>query len=300
MSTNWQQTIVDRLSAAQGDCGGWGYRPRGKTCAEPTALACMALSHVPLARPTVERGLAWLADHQRDDGGVPIAENVNVPCWPTGLAVLAWLHPPTIGVGKHTTNIERAVSWLCRTSGLPIPRRPEILGHDTTLIGWSWVQGTHSWVEPTAYATWALRQAGLAKHRRTREGIQVLLDRVITGGGWNYGNTSVLNQTLRPFPGTTGLALRALMGEDSTAAIEQSITYLQDELCRVRAPITLGWGVLGLAAWHRHPPEAAEWLAECAATIEPEEPSAIHDALLLMASDAVATNPIANGATRRE
>ncbi len=300
MSTNWQETIVDRLRTAQGNDGGWGYRPRGKTCAEPTALACMALSPIPTSRPSVERGLQWLADHQRDDGGVPIAENVKVPCWPTGLAVLAWLHPPTIGTGHHTKNIERAVTWLCHTSGLPIPRRPEILGHDTTLIGWSWVQGTHSWVEPTAYATWALRQAGLAKHRRTQEGIQVLLDRVITGGGWNYGNTSVLNQTLRPFPGTTGLALRALMGEDSTAAIEQSITYLQDELRRVRAPMTLGWGVLGLAAWHRHPPEAAEWLAECAATIEPDEPSAIYDALLLMASDAVATNPIAYGAAGRE
>jgi len=295
VSTNWPQTIIDRLRAAQGSDGGWGYRTRGKACAEPTALACMALSPIPAARLSVETGLRWLADHQRDDGGVPIAENIDVPCWPTGLAVLAWLHPPTIGVGDHTKNIERAVTWLCRTSGLPIPRRPEILGHDTTLIGWSWVQGTHSWVEPTAYATWALRQAGLAKHRRTREGIQVLLDRVITGGGWNYGNTSVLNQTLRPFPGTTGLALRALVGEPATDSIEQSIAYLRDELRNVRAPMSLGWGVLGLAGWHRHPVEASDWLAECAATIESNEPSAIYDALLLLAHDAVAANAITHG-----
>jgi len=295
VSTNWSQIVIDRLRAAQGTDGGWGYRPRGKACAEPTALACMALSPIPAARAAVESGLCWLADHQRDDGGVPIAENIDVPCWPTGLAVLAWLHPPTIGVGDQTKNIERAVTWLCRTSGLPIPRRPEILGHDTTLIGWSWVQGTHSWVEPTAYATWALRQAGLARHRRTREGIQVLLDRVVTGGGWNYGNTSVLHQALRPFPGTTGLALRALVGEPSTPAVEQSIVYLQEALRRVRAPMTLGWGLLGLAGWHRQPAEAVDWLMECAANIEADEPSAMYDALLLMAHEAVAESPIAYG-----
>jgi len=255
----------------------------------------MALSSIPAARHSVENGLRWLADHQRDDGGIPIAQNLGVPCWPTGLAVLAWLHPPTIGTGDHAKNVERAITWLCHTAGLPIPLRPNILGHDSTLIGWPWVQGTHSWVEPTAYATWALRQAGLAQHRRTREGVQVLLDRIIAGGGWNYGNTTVLRRTLRPFPATTGLALRALAGEPSTDAIEQSIVYLQDELGRVRAPMTLGWGMLGLAAWHRLPPDAADCLAECAATLETNEPSAVYDALLLMAHEAVAPDPIAYG-----
>lgn len=300
MSIKWQQTILDRLHAAQSADGGWGYRPRGKTCAEPTALACMALSPIPSSRTAVQHGLAWLAHHQRDDGGIPIAENVNVPCWPTGLAVLAWLHPPTVDAGDHTKNIERAITWLCQTAGLPVPYRPDVFGHDTRLIGWSWVQGTHSWVEPTAYATWALRQAGLAKHKRTREGIQVLLDRVLTDGGWNYGNTRVLDQPLQAFPGTTGLTLRALAGETRTAAIDRSITYLSDELHRVRAPLTLGWGVLGLTAWREQPPEAADWLAECAASIESDEPSPVYDALLLMAGHAVTSDPIAYGGAAGE
>jgi len=295
VSGNWQQAIIDRLVETQGGDGGWGYRRRGVTCAEPTALACMALSRIPNARPGVERGLQWLATLQRNDGGVPITENITAPCWPTGLAVLAWLHSPTAGASTHTSHIEGAISWLCRTAGLPIPRRPEILGHDTTLIGWSWVEGTHSWVEPTAYAVWALRQAGLAKHKRTREGIDVLLDRVTDGGGWNYGNPEVLRRALLPFPATTGQALRALAGEPSNEGIERSVAYLRESLKTVRAPMSLGWGVLGLAAWHAHPAEVSDWLAECAVGVEANEPSAVYDALLLLADDAVAAEPIAHG-----
>ncbi len=293
MSNPWQQTVQHRLLDAQHTAGGWGYHARATPCAEPTALTCMALSGSPEARSAVERSLQWLTEMQRSDGGVKICENISTPCWPTGLAVSAWLHPPTIGASEYRKNIERAITWLCRTEGMPIPPRPEILGHDTTLTGWPWVDGTHSWLEPTAYATWALRQAGLAKHERTRQGIEVLLDRVIPDGGWNYGNPEVLGQQLRPFPGTTGLVLVALAGEPQTKPIDASIEYLLGELQRVRAPITLSWGLMGLAAWHRSPPEAAAWLSECAERIADDEPSPLHDSLLLMAHAAVNAEPIA-------
>ena len=36
----------------------------------------------------------------------------------------------------------------------------EQLGHDSTLIGWPWVEGTHSWIEPTAWAVLALKSVG--------------------------------------------------------------------------------------------------------------------------------------------
>lgn len=293
MSKSWQQTTLHRLLTAQDPNGGWGYHARATPCAEPTALACMALSDSPDARLAVENGLQWLAHLQRKDGGVKICEDVPAPCWPTGLAALAWLHPPSAGPDQHRDHIERAISWLCRTKGLPIPPRPDVFGHDTTLTGWSWVEGTHSWIEPTAYATWALRQAGLAQHKRTTQGIEVMLDRAIPGGGWNYGNTKVLGNQLRPFPGTTGLVLVALAGVPRDKPIDAAIDYLHRELQRIHAPITLSWGLMGLAAWRQTPLEAPDWLRECAEQIADDEPSPFHDALLLMAHTAVTAPPIA-------
>lgn len=292
MSNAWQQEVQRRLLASQHG-GGWGYHARTTICAEPTALASMALSSLPAARASAEKGLHCLVKMQRSDGGVKISDDVSTPCWPTGLAIAAWLHPPTIGATEHSRNIERAVAWLCRTEGLPIPPRPEIHGHDTTLTGWPWVDRTHSWIEPTAYATWALRLAGLAKHTRTQQGVEVLLDRVIPGGGWNYGNPEVLGQQLRPFPGTTGLVLVAMNGEPRSEPIEASIQYLLSELRRVRAPITLSWGLMGLSAWHETPREAPEWLSECAERIADDEPSPLHDALLLLADAGVNAQSVA-------
>ena len=53
--------------------------------------------------------------------------------------------------------------------------------------------------------------------------------------------------------------------------------------------------MLGLTAWYEHPPETGDWLTESAASIELDEPSSVCDALLLMASDAVTTDPVAYG-----
>jgi len=297
VNREWQEDSIDRLLAMQRPEGGWAYRARGMVSSEATSLASIALSHTPAARHAVDRGLAWLAEHQRDDGGVPIAAEIPAPCWPTGLAVLAWLHPPAVGAGAFRRNVERAVSWLCKTEGLPLPAGSDALGHDTSLIGWPWVQGTHSWLEPTAYATWALRQAGLARHRRTREGVAVLLDRVVEGGGWNYGNTRVFDNALRAFPGTTGLVLRALAGESPREAqtVETSIRYLIEELGHVRAPMSLGWGLIGLGAWRACPPESPQWLTQCAERVTVDEASPVYEALMLMASHALAASGVGCG-----
>jgi len=295
VETDWQQESIERLLAMQRPEGGWAYRARGVTTSEATSLACMALSHTLEARDAVQHGLDWLAHYQRSDGGVPIAADIAAPCWPTGLAVLAWLQPPDAGPSPYHGHVEQAISWLCRTEGLTLPRNAKVLGHDTTLIGWPWVQGTHSWLEPTAYATWALRQAGLAQHRRTREGVAVLLDRVVEGGGWNYGNRRVYGKALRPFPATTGLVLRALASEPRHEAIDRSIRYLTNELRTVRVPMSLGWGLIGLGAWRACPPESAQWLAECAQRITVNEASPVYEALLLMASHALAVSGVACG-----
>ena len=108
--------------------------------------------------------------------------------------------------------ISRGIDWLVETRGVAL-ERTEQLGHDSTLIGWPWVEGTHSWIEPTAWAVLALKSAGLSQHPRTREAIRLLIDRLLPDGGCNFGNTVVLGQQLLPHLQSSGICLLALAGE---------------------------------------------------------------------------------------
>jgi hypothetical protein len=140
-----------------------------------------------------------------------------------------------------------------------------VLGHDPTLVGWPWIEGTHSWLEPTALAVLALSREGLGDHPRVAEGLAVVRDRSLAHGGWNYGNRTVFNRELRPQPGPTGLALLALSASPSTVrphCVDLALKYLHRALPEVRAMTYLGWAVLGLRAWKACPGEAATWLAE--------------------------------------
>ncbi len=285
MATEWDNSLRDRLRVSAYPDGGWGYSFGGAPCAEPTALACLALSaSAPgIDADVVQRGLALLERLHRPDGSVSVALNIESPGWPTGLAALAWSFSEKGAALRYRPQIEKSLDWLLHSSGKSITLNPTVYGHDTTLRGWSWVENTHAWVEPTAYAILALREAGKGDHPRVREGTQLLLDRAIPGGGWNYGNPRVYRNTLRPFPGTTGIALTALAGQPSDSQIEAGIAYLTLELRRVRSPLSLGWGLIGLTAWGRRPDDASVWLEECARRALRGAPNAMYDALLLLA-----------------
>jgi hypothetical protein len=184
----------------------------------------------------------------------------------------------------YAQRIEDALKWLLGFRSTPIQPNPEVYGHNTTRIGWSWVENTHAWVEPTAYAVLALRAGGESLHPRVREGVQLILDRSIPGGGWNYGNPRVYANTLRPFPGPTGIALTALADEPSESRIAAGIAYLHQQLPRIRSPISLAWGLMGLTAWKERPHVASAWLEQCATRELRHSPHAMHDALLLLAA----------------
>jgi hypothetical protein len=125
-----------------------------------------------------------------------------------------------------------------------------VVGHDTSLVGWSWVAGTHSWIEPTALAVMALRRSNLGTHPRVSAAVHLIRDRAIAGGGWNYGNNRLFGTDLRPQPGPTGMALLALAPcADRGDFVEHAIRYLQRALPDLRAPQSLCWGALGLRAW---------------------------------------------------
>ena len=90
------------------------------------------------------------------------------------------------------------------------------------------------------------------------QGVRLLLDRAIPGGGWNLGNPVVFGTPLRPLPGPTGLALLALAmtaGRTTVPSnvLDPAIAYLQTALAETLAPASLGWGLLGLRAWGAEP-----------------------------------------------
>jgi hypothetical protein len=292
MAEDWKASAREELRRLRVGATGWAYRRGASPSVEPTALACLGLLATPPDSRTgadvaaAQAGADWLAAIQRPDGSLGLSEKEPAPGWTTPYGLLLWR-----ALGVHETACQRAAGWLLREEGKAFSRSIDpdrIVGHDTTLVGWPWVAETHSWIEPTVLAILALRREGYKEHPRVLEGIHLIRDRALPGGGWNYGNTSAFGHTLRPQPGPTGLALLALAHRKGRQAmIERAIAYLNATLPGVRAPASLGWGLLGLRAWNASPAEANRWLSEsfARATARPDAaPRLAH--LLLAAGEA--------------
>jgi hypothetical protein len=275
---NWLDKALEILARG----GACGYRPTSTPATEPTALAALALLTWDRSQAALPK-LRWLAQMQSADGSSGISAAESTPSWPTSLAVLAW----SAWAVSHrspffTDHVGRAVDWLLLDKGKTIPHRSE--GHDSMLVGWPWVAGTHSWLEPTALAVLALKAAGLGGHDRTREAVRLLIDRLLPDGGCNYGNTVVLGQTLRPHVQSTGLALLALAGEiDTNGRVQRSIEYLHGALSDRTAPASLSYALLAVTAQGHETCQAEGWLAAAAPRALAEQ-SALHLSLLALAA----------------
>jgi hypothetical protein len=270
--------------------GGWGYRIGTEPCVEPTALAALALlaskpegSDDADALRAIEQASDSIATAQRADGMVGVSSTRHGPGWMTPHALLLWN-----ALGVQQARAERARAWLLGQAGTTLARSddPEgIAGHDTTLVGWPWVSQTHSWLEPTVLAVLALGRAGERDHPRVQEGLRLIRDRAVAGGGWNYGNKSVFGHPLRAQPAPTGLGLLALSGIDPRGeTVESAIRFLRELLPGVRAAVSLGWGLIGLRAWDAYPEESSRWLAESHASVSGRPDAAMKLACLLLAA----------------
>lgn len=274
MAGTWVGEVLDELAAADGI----GYLPASSAAAEPTAIAALAL-HAHGRLDDAERAAAALAGMQQAGGNVGVRAG-ETPSWPTSLAVVAWAK---INRAGFHSRIDSAVAWLLANRGQGIPRSAEF-GHNTELIGWSYAEQTHSWVEPTAFAVAALKAAGHGGEPACREAVAVLLDRQLPGGGLNYGNTFVLGQLLRPHVQPTGIALMALAGEQGAEErLAKSLAWLRRSIGPETTPLSLGWAVLGLAAHGVELAESAEWLAGAVARVRRGDRSLYKLALLALA-----------------
>ena len=159
--------------------------------------ACDALAS---AVPDLIRVADFLKGTARDDG--LLVDSLGVPpnLASNGLAAL------TLAQHREMLNApatSRLLAALHRVKGLALPQNDEV-HQDNSLQGWPWIDGTFSWVAPTACCLLALKktaaiEADVATGQRIDEAEQLLFDRVCDSGGWNYGNASVQGTHLRAY-----------------------------------------------------------------------------------------------------
>ena len=273
---SWLQPILDQLAQAP-VCG---YLQKQAAATEPSVIAALALSAhgMPEAAAPV---LDYLVAAQQSDGRVGVREKEPKPGWPTSLAVIAWQHFAAV---KHKSRIEKGLGWINGMHGESIPRSAD-MGHNTQLDGWPWAEGTHSWLEPTAFHLLAYHAVNQPQHARAREAVKLLIDRQLPTGGCNYGNTIVLGQALRPHVQPTGIAMLALAGEsDPSGRLEKSLTWLTWSLNASSTASSLSWALQGLRAHGREVSNADDLLAAAAKRVEEHDRSPHKFALLALAA----------------
>lgn len=232
----------ERLAALQLPAGGWPFEPgQGSGFAEPTCWALLALKAGGRLTPDVaDRGCAFLAQLQLPEGGFCTGTVDREPNWCTSLAVFC-----LAVLDRQPQGRKRGLDWLLGFEGYHWKLADQsVFAHDTSIPGWPWLAGCHSWIEPTCYATFALKAAGVAEHPRLADGRRLILNRALPSGGWNYGNTKVLGTELRAFPSTTAVALLALAGPADSVEVRGGLRFLSSALGRLSTAWALGWTVL--------------------------------------------------------
>jgi len=251
---------IEELVQKQNRDGGWPY-VRGASWTEPTmyaVLALLAAGEIDSAR----RGIAWVARHQRADGGWPAQPGIDQSTWVTALVALL---PPEALAPKP---LQHAIDWLVGMTGeestMLYRIRERLLGHsrpaDQEFAGWPWVPGTAAWVGPTSLAILALEKDYARSRRddvrrRIEEGRGFLMRRMCHDGGWNHGSVRALGYESKPYPETTGQALAALRGV-RTSEVAKALTVARVFLTECRSAEALNWLRLGLLA-HGEQPGAA-------------------------------------------
>ena len=242
-----------------------GYTAQDSGATEPSALAGLALVGHGRIKESSSVG-EFLVGIQGPDGSVGVRSGEETPRWPTSLAIMAWL---AIDKATYSDPIARAFRWATTIEGERL--ETDEVGHDGMLAAWPWVEkgnvaglrGTHSWLEPSALFVVAFKALGMSDHARTREAVELLVDRLLPEGGCNYGNTYVLGQKLRPHVQPSGMAMLALRNEfEVRRKIALTLDYLTESLDGTITPASLAWALLGLAAHDRTPQNADRLLAK--------------------------------------
>jgi hypothetical protein len=229
------------LLSARNDDGGWGYARGRRSRIEPTCWAALALGHSEGRAPDVESLRAWKRQAEL---------LVDVPAAPpnnafNALTALTFLQHPSAAPLAHPI-----VARLIQSKGLRFGQH-EALRQDNSIQAWPWIEGTASWVEPTAWCLLALKKVRGRSHdeevaARIQDGEHLLVDRVCRDGGWNYGNSEVYGQALWPYVPTTAVALLAMRDQRQHPVVTRSLTQLQKDVASERSIVAVSLTIVCL------------------------------------------------------
>lgn len=230
------------LGARNAD-GGWGYQPGRASRLEPTCWAVLALGGT-LERTALEQWPCAEGLLLERHGAAP-----NSAFHGQALIVLRALNL------EHAAGNRALLAALQRVKGTRLPPS-EVNRQDNSLQAWSWIDGTFSWVEPTAWCLLAQKQwskvpGAVADRTRIVVAEQMLVDRCCAQGGWNYGNANMLGQDLKPFVPTTALALLSLQDRQSLPEVARSIAFLEREATSERSGTALALALMALRTYGR-------------------------------------------------
>lgn len=243
MGMTSHDAAIGYLRNTQDSKGGWGFRAGGQAFTEATALGLLSMAG---EAANVDAAVRWLLAGQHRDGGWGVSHADRESGWTTAWAVWA------LAASGVTDGVARGAAWLLGHRSVSVKVPPSISRLDGTLVGWAWTPATFGWIEPTALALLAIRAAGAADRGALAEGRAMLLDRACTGGGWNYGNTTMIaNEVAASIP-ETSLVLMALFAGDpkfTDPKIPAGIDYLRRSIEPLPGALSLAWSVLALSAW---------------------------------------------------
>jgi len=250
--------IITTLLENQNADGGWGAVRGRRSNTESTSLAVTALKTLAenSAAAQRKRAIDWLVRQQNKDHSWPLNETVKQGSWTSALAITALSDS-----AEHSERALAAARWLLEQEG----SKPGILAEiilwatgksnvnklNKDLIGWSWVPNSFSWVEPTSYALIAVKKlrprlAGTNIDERIRQADAMIYDRMCNGGGWNYGNSKVLDYALWPYPDITALALIAMQDHAKEKANQESLQVLTKTARETDSGLALCWAAICL------------------------------------------------------
>ena len=249
IAPDFAESVLRRsIEGATNKTGGWGYYAGKVSRLEPTAWAQLALgpqAALPHAQFFAARQTSsgWLVEDDR---------------WPVNIAFnaltsFAWSVLPE---PSRLNNEQRLLTALVTSKGIQVKNEPQG-GQDNMLQGWSWVDATFSWVEPTSWGLLALKRAkraGLAipgGEARVAEAERLLLDRTCRSGGWNFGNAIVLQQDLRPYVPTTALGLLALQDRREAEPVTRSLKFLEEHWSEEVSATAIGLSMICLDVYQR-------------------------------------------------
>jgi hypothetical protein len=232
--------------------GGWSYLGSRQISVESTSLAILALGSE--ARDSPRMGTNQLLRLQNRDGGWPAFAGDAESAWVTALVLCAFNMTNDFVVARekarHWLMMERGREghwfwrWKFKTADRNVRFNPD-------KYGWPWSPGTGSWVIPTAVSLVAIKQYTVCNRSETAEkrirlGVDMLLDRVCGGGGWNSGNSMVYGVPLRAHVEATAIALLALQDEERTPVLETSLAWLKQKAASIESVESLAWSILSL------------------------------------------------------